>query len=163
MKKVLFPLLFVIFLFPGDLRKIPSVKLSDMEGKQYELKSLLSNQVTIITFWATWCKPCAEEMHEFQNMLEKYGDNGLKVIAISTDTERSVSKVKPFIKSKKFGFTVLLDTNNEAMRRFNIQAVPHTIIVNSKGEILYSHSGYSKGDELKVEAIVKSNTGKPIE
>lgn len=143
-------------LFAADGKKIPSHKFETLEGKQSELKSLLSEQITIITFWATWCKPCAEEMSEFQKLMDSYREKGLKVIAISTDNERSIAKVKPFMKSKQFDFTVLLDTNGEAMRKFGVQSVPHTFVVSGDGTILYNHSGYSKGDEKKVEEIIQS-------
>lgn len=149
-------IIFSVLLTASDGKKIPSHKFENLEGKQSELKTLLSKQVTIITFWATWCKPCAEEMSEFQKLLDTYKESGLKVIAISTDNERSISKVKPFMKSKKFDFTVLLDTNGEAMRKFGVQSVPHTFIVSDDGTILYNHSGYSKGDEKKVEEIIKA-------
>ncbi|GMU85083.1 MAG: hypothetical protein AMXMBFR48_03250 [Ignavibacteriales bacterium] len=145
----------ILFLFASDGKKIASHKFETLEGKQIELKAQLAKDVTIITFWATWCKPCAEEMTEFQKLLDIYGESGLKVIAISTDNERSIAKVKPFMKSKQFAFTILLDTNGEAMRKFGVQSVPHTFVVSGDGTILYNHSGYSKGDEKKVEEIIK--------
>ncbi|MCC6548667.1 MAG: TlpA family protein disulfide reductase [Ignavibacteriaceae bacterium] len=146
----------LLMVFASDGKKIASHRFETLEGKQAEIKSLLSKEVTIVTFWATWCKPCAEEMNEFQKLLDSYKDAGLKIIAISTDNERSIAKVKPFMKSKQFDFTVLLDTNGEAMRKFGVQSVPHTFIVSGDGTILYNHSGYSKGDEKKVEEIIKS-------
>lgn len=148
--------LFVISLHASEGKKLPSHKFETLDGKQTEIKTLLAKNVTIVTFWATWCKPCAEEMSEFQKLLDIYAESGLKVIAISTDNERSIAKVKPFMKSKQFEFTVLLDTNGEAMRKFGVQSVPHTFIVSGDGTILYNHSGYSKGDEKKVEEIINS-------
>ena len=77
-------------------------------------------------------------------------EKGFNMVAISTDTEKSVSKVKPFVKSKDYPFTVLLDTNSEVARKYYANAMPYSVILDSKGNIVYSHLGYKKGDELQV-------------
>ena len=76
------------------------------------------------------------------------------LLGISTDSEKSVAKVKPFIKTKNYTFTVLLDTNSEVARSYYARAVPYTVIIDQNGNIVYSHIGYKKGDELIVKEII---------
>jgi peroxiredoxin len=68
------------------------------------------------------------------------------------DGEKSVSKVEPFVKAKKLSIPVLLDTNSDIARIYYATTVPFTVIIDSKGEIIYSHSGYKKGDEIHLSA-----------
>ncbi|MBK7869123.1 MAG: TlpA family protein disulfide reductase [Ignavibacteriales bacterium] len=84
-------------------------------------------------------------------MYEELKDQGLKAFAISVDGERSVAKVEPFVKAKKLSVPVLLDTNSDVARIYYATTVPFTVIIDSKGEIVYSHSGYKKGDEIQLK------------
>ena len=87
--------------------KAPNFALENLEGDIFELHENIGEGPILISFWATWCKPCKEEMPHIQDLLDKYEDKDLKVLAISTDSEKSVAKVKPFIKSQNYSFEVL--------------------------------------------------------
>lgn len=135
-------------------RKAPNFKLINLNGKYVELNKETGNGPILLSFWATWCKPCLEEMAEFNKIYNEYKDKGFSILAISTDSEKSVAKVKPYIKSKGYGFPVLLDTNNEVARKYYAQQMPYTIMIDKNGNIVYSHLGYMKGDEKKIEKLV---------
>jgi peroxiredoxin len=135
-------------------RKAPNFKLINLDGKYIELNKETGNGPILLSFWATWCKPCLEEMVEYNKIYDQYKDKGFKLLAISTDAEKSVAKVKPYIKSKGYNFTVLLDTNNEVARKYYAQQMPYTVLIDKNGNIVYSHLGYMKGDEQKVEKLI---------
>ncbi|GIK23478.1 MAG: TlpA disulfide reductase family protein [Ignavibacteriaceae bacterium] len=135
-------------------RKAPNFKLTDLNGKYVELNKETGSGPVLISFWATWCKPCLEEMAEFNKIYSQYKDKGFKLLAISTDTEKTVAKVKPYIKSKGYDFTVLFDTNSDAARKYYAQQMPYTVMLDKNGNIVYSHLGYMKGDEIKVEKLL---------
>ena len=135
-------------------RKAPNFKLVNLDGKYVELNNETGNGPILLSFWATWCKPCLEEMVEFNKIYEQYKDKGFSLLAISTDTEKSVAKVKPYIKSKGYNFPVLLDTNSETARKFYAQQMPYTVLLDKNGNIVYTHLGYMKGDEQKVEKLI---------
>ncbi|HEY7751064.1 MAG TPA: TlpA disulfide reductase family protein, partial [Ignavibacteriaceae bacterium] len=82
------------------IRKGPNFKLEDLDGNTVELNSEIGSGPVLLSFWATWCKPCLEELTEFKKIYNDYKSNGFKMFAISTDDERTVAKVKPFVKSK---------------------------------------------------------------
>jgi len=135
-------------------RKAPNFKLVNLEGKYVELNSQTGNGPILLSFWATWCKPCLEEMVEYNKIYQEYKDLGFTLLAISTDTEKSVAKVKPYIKSKGYNFPVLLDTNSEVARKYYAQQMPYTVLIDKSGNIVYSHLGYMKGDEKKVANLI---------
>jgi peroxiredoxin len=132
------------------MRRGPNFKLENLDGNMVELNTETGEGPILLSFWATWCKPCIEELSEFKKIYSEYKDKGFKMFAISTDDERTVAKVKPFVKSKGYDFNVLLDTNSDVARIYYAQAVPYSVILDKNGYIVYSHLGYMKGDEKNV-------------
>lgn len=133
--------------------------LENIDGDIVELSEHIGEGPILISFWATWCKPCKEELPHVQELLEKYEEKGLTVFAISTDSEKSVAKVKPYIKSHNYTFEVLLDTNSEVARSYYVRSVPFTLIIDKSGKIVYQQLGYRKGDEIKVEEVISKIIG----
>jgi Peroxiredoxin len=139
------------------IRKGPNFKAENLDGEMVELNSEIGDGPILLSFWATWCKPCLDELNEFKKIYNDYKNKGFKMFAISTDDERTVAKVKPFVKSKGFDFPVLLDTNLDISRLYYAQSVPYSVILDKQGMIIYSHLGYMKGDEIKVREIISSD------
>ncbi len=135
-------------------KKAPDFELETISGDEVALSDFLGNGPVLINFWATWCKPCVEEMKYYQEIYDKYKERGLTLLAISEDNERSVAKVIPYIRSNNYNFTVLLDPDNSVARDYYVRVVPHTYVLDKNGNIVFSHSGYKKGDEKEVEKII---------
>jgi cytochrome c biogenesis protein CcmG, thiol:disulfide interchange protein DsbE len=162
MTKRYLALLFILLVtvtMAQNQKKIPNSKLEDLNGKKVQLKSYLGKGPVLIGFWATWCKPCQEELGEYQKIYDELKGKGFTFLAVSIDDEKSIGKVKPLVKAKNFSFPVLLDSNSDAARDLYVQDVPHIFLVDVKGNIVYSHRGYKKGDELelkkKIAALLK--------
>ena len=155
---------YVLFAQEGKTEKLegrqaPNFKLESMGGDYVQLSNYLGKGPVLISFWATWCKPCAEELSK--KIYKEFEPKGLKIIAISTDNEKTVSKVKPFVKSRAYPFEILLDPNSEVARKYYAYNIPYSVLLDKNGTIVYSHLGYMKGDELtvknKLEEIFKEN------
>ena len=142
------------------IRKGPNFTLEDMNGDLVELSNEVGEGPILLSFWATWCKPCIEELNDYKKLYNDYKDDGFKMFAISTDDENTVAKVKPLVKSKGWNFPVLLDTNADVVRLYYAQSVPFSVILDKKGMIIYSHLGYMKGDEENVKKIVTAELNK---
>ena len=133
-----------------------------MNGQSVLLKDLIQKGPILIDYWALWCSPCLKEMPHLDKLQDEFGDEGFRVLAVNLDTERSVSKVKSYIRSKGYDLEVALDPAQETYRRLNGKAMPYSLLVDRTGKIIYRHSGYVPGDEKvlrkKVEALVQARS-----
>ena len=128
---------------------LPSVDVKTINGKSININSIENNEMPIvINFWATWCKPCKKELNNIAEVYDEWQDEtGVKIIAISIDDTRSMSKVAPYVNSVGWEYEVYLDPNGELKRAMGVSTVPHTFLLNSKKEIVWQHRGYVDGDE----------------
>ncbi|PTL99859.1 MAG: hypothetical protein DA440_05840 [Bacteroidetes bacterium] len=89
---------------------------------------------------------------------------GAKVLAVSIDDTRNSSRVAPMVQGQGWDYTVLLDENQDLKRNLGIVNVPFTIVLNSDGEVVWKHSGYSPGDEENLaEIVAKVARGESVE
>lgn len=128
---------------------LPSVDVKTINGKSMNINSIDNNGMPIvINFWATWCKPCKKELNNIAEVYNEWQDEtGVKIIAISIDDTRSMSKVAPYVNSVGWEYEVYLDSNGDLKRSMGVSTVPHTFLLNSKKEIVWQHRGYVDGDE----------------
>ena len=140
---------------------LPDVNLKTLDGKTVNIKEhVKNNEFTVLSFWATWCGPCKKELDALEDFhAEWLEDFGVELIAVTVDNSRGLSKVKPMVNTKGWGFRVLSDAKQELQRGLNFQTIPQTFIVDSEGNVVYSHNGYNPGDEEeladKIEELTK--------
>ena len=152
------------FLFAGAAtaaeRDATNFRLKDMNGKSYDLKKSLGENVILLNFWATWCAPCQAEMVALNEIHEKYKDDGLEILAISIDDPKSVDQVKPTVKRQGYGFKVLLDTQSRVITMYNPKkAVPFTAMIDKEGKVVHERIGYEPGAEKELEKEIRALLG----
>jgi peroxiredoxin len=125
--------------------------LEDLNGNTVTLTGLLEKGPVMISFWALWCVPCKEEMKIMSDVYNKYVDSGFIYVAMNQDSPKSSAKVKSYIESKEYKFIVLLDTDGHVFENFGGQNLPFSVLINKKGEIVKTYTGYVPGDESKIE------------
>ncbi|MBX2902442.1 MAG: TlpA family protein disulfide reductase [Chitinophagales bacterium] len=138
-------------------KTLPSLTLNDVNGKRVTVSDYAkTGQITVVSFWATWCVPCKKELGNISELYEEWQQKyNMKLVAVSIDDSRSSSKVKPYTDSQRWEYDILLDPNQDLKRELNIQSIPFTILLNKKGKIVYTHTGYVDGDELVLEEEIK--------
>ncbi len=128
--------------------------LRDINGQSWSL-SALRGKVVVMSFWATWCGPCKEEMPHLQAMYTELKDRGVVILSISSDDARTSSRVKPYILSKGFNFPVLLDIDSGVTGVYNPnKTLPWTVVVDKNLQIAETHAGYNPGDEVHLRETV---------
>ena len=131
--------------------KLPETFLKDLNGKKVSVYDVWDEGPMAISFWFLACEPCKKEMKFLDEYNKKYSEQGFKVLSINTDNSRTINRVKPFVKSKKYSFTVLNDPKSLFFRKMGGKVMPFVIVADNKGEVINRHVGYNPGDEKKLE------------
>ncbi len=149
--------------------QLPSVSLKDIDGKTIDTAKLDNeDKPFVISFFATWCKPCNRELKAISEQYADWQDEtGMKVVAISIDQAQNINKVKPMVDAEGWEYEVLLDPNSDFRRALGIQMIPHVLIIDGEGKIVESRSGYTEGAENhiieKIREILKDKESEDIQ
>jgi cytochrome c biogenesis protein CcmG, thiol:disulfide interchange protein DsbE len=145
----------------GRTQKVPTVTIRTLEGRDFSTSQFDNKgKPMIISFWASWCRPCIKELSAIADLYEDWQDEtGVKLIAVSIDDARTVNNVRPMVNARGWDFEFYLDGNGDFRRAMGVANVPHTFILNGKGEVVHQHTTYTDGAEYemyeKIKALVK--------
>lgn len=139
-------------------KSLPSATVKTLQGQPLNVTELgKSGKITVISFWATWCSPCKKELDAIKDYYEDWQkEYDMELVAISVDDTRTAAKIPAMIEEKGWEYRVLHDSNKEFQQTANVTSVPHTILLDQKGNIVFEHVGYNPGDELELEEQIKA-------
>lgn len=142
----------------SDNTELPDVTITSLDGEKKDIREFGKNdKITVISFWATWCKPCKKELSNLSSLYPKWKEKwDVEIVAVSTDDSRNRSNVVTYVNGQAWDFNVLLDSNQKLKRALNFQAIPYTIMLNKAGKIVFTHKGYVSGDEYVLEDEIKT-------
>ena len=155
MKKFLLAVV-ALLLSVSAFAELPSVQLKNIDGKRVDTAKLNNDgKPYIISFFATWCKPCLRELDAVNEVYSDWQDEtGVKLIAVSIDKAQDESKVKPLVNSKGYEYEVLLDPNGDFKRAMGVNMVPTVFIIDGKNNIVETRTQYTDGsEEHLIEAV----------
>ncbi len=151
-------LLLVVSLAWSQNKTVPqNVEVKTLEGQTVSTSTFDNDgKPIIISFWATWCSPCKRELNTIAEVYDEWvEETGVKLIAISIDDSRNVSKVAPYVNGSDWEYEVYLDPNGDFKRAMNVNNVPHTFLIDGNGNIVWQHNSYTPGDEDELYELVK--------
>jgi peroxiredoxin len=96
-------------------------------------------------------------MKEMQKIFDKYKGKGFTYLALNQDSQKSLSKVKPYIESHGYTFPVAFDTDKKIYEGYSGRDdIPYSILINTDKKIVAVHKGYLSGDEKKIDEEVQA-------
>ncbi len=156
MKRGIITILLALFML-STYAALPDVTLKDINGKEVKIADLSrSGKPIIISFFATWCKPCIRELKAIHELYPDWQDEtGVEMYIVSIDEGQDVQRVAPMVNGFGWEYKVLLDPNGTFKRAMNVQSIPHLFVVDSKGKTVYNHVGYTDGCETEIEKYLR--------
>ena len=110
----------------------PDFRLPDLQGKTQRLSDY-RGKVVFLNFWATWCKPCKEEMPSMQVLWENLKNQDFMMLAVSMDRVTTTKDIPSFVESLKLSFPILTDSWGQTDKRYKLMGVPQTYIIDQNG------------------------------
>ena len=159
LKKIIISCIISLIAYSSSSQKfIPDLGLKTLNGESIRsVQAINQNGFTIISFWATWCIPCINELDAINEVISVWSEKeDITVLAISTDDSRSKKRVKPLINGKDWVFDVISDTNQDFKRAMGVVGIPHTI-VTYKSEIIHRRIGYTPGEEEDLFDVISNH------
>jgi cytochrome c biogenesis protein CcmG, thiol:disulfide interchange protein DsbE len=132
--------------------------LTTVDGNREPLDEILKKGPLLITFWASWCKSCKEELQALDMALPDQLRNASTIAAVTIDTPRSMMHVRSYIEARKMKLLFCTDPNSELLKQFAGKAIPYTVIIDTNRNIVIRHMGYSPGDEKKLLEILRKSS-----
>ena len=133
-------------------KEAPDFQLPDLNEKQLRLSDY-RGKVVFLNFWATWCKPCREEMPSMEVLYKNFEKDGLVILAVSIDRVTTKKEIPPFVKGLNLTFPVLVDSWGQTDKRYKLMGVPETYIIDQQGvlrEKVIGPRDWTRLDNLKV-------------
>ena len=130
----------------------PDFELPDLDDKSVRLSDF-RGKVIFLNFWATWCKPCREEMPSMEVLHQSLQKEGLVVLAVSIDRVTTKKDIPPFVKNLNLTFPILVDSWGQTDKRYKLMGVPETYIIDQQGvlqEKIIGPRDWTRLDNLNV-------------
>ncbi len=133
----------------GGVISISDIELTDLNGEKINLTDQ-KGKTLFINFWATWCRPCLEEMPSIVALQELLKNENIEFYFAS---DEDVEKIQRFIKTRQMNSNFVRVENPESL---GIEALPTTFIFDGNGELVFSEVGYRKWDNPGAIEIVRN-------
>ena len=118
------------FLAAGD--NAPTFSLLDLDGNTISLGDLLKGKEVILSFWASWCPECRQQMPILNGIAKKYRD---KIEIIGVNTGEAKKTVMSFVKDIRIEYKILLDAKGQVAKIYDVVGVPTNVLINKEGLI----------------------------
>ncbi|OQW46844.1 MAG: hypothetical protein A4S09_02745 [Proteobacteria bacterium SG_bin7] len=141
----------------GQRRTIKNLELKLENGTSAHLADF-KNRVVILSFWASDCGPCLEELPTFAKLSQTFGKDKLVVIPVNIEDDESLDKnfVAAFWKKNNFSFPSYFDTKQINAQLMDIQVIPTNYVLDKQGRIAFSSFGYNNWSSVKARDLIKS-------
>lgn len=132
--------------------------IRDSSGKKIPFTEF-KGKVLFINLWATWCGPCRSEMPTIQQLYNELGNEQVKFVMLSMDTEKTSNKIEGYIKTNAYSFPVYMPSGY-LPDQFQVPSIPTTFIISKAGKILVREVGATNFNTPKYKKLIEEESVK---
>jgi len=136
----------------------PDLDLALIDGTTVTLRDVIKDKVALVSFWATWCPPCIQEMPALARLHDEFSAGGLAVVGVSRDSD--IAMVKAFVGNRPMPYLQSHDAGGEGGEKYHFEAIPHTVLIDRAGKVVKTWQGWNGAEE---EAEIRESIKKLIE
>lgn len=135
----------------------PDFRLDDLAGRTVFLNAQLTHPV-VLTFFATWCAPCREEIPFLADLHEKFKDD-IRILCVDVDPE-NIDKIHSLANGLKIPYPILLDDGRKTMQLYGVRELPATFLIGADGRILSRFQAFGESEMRALTQALESLTGR---
>jgi len=141
---------------PGTIRSLDGVTLSNLNGQKFKLSGMMADKKLLLVFWSITCGTCIEEIPFIIRLHEKLGGR-LTVVGIHPPGY-PLAKVQKFVRKypQPIPYLLAIDDSLLLSRAYEVTVLPKTVLLDMRGNVLYSHIGYDPSMEAEIENAISS-------
>ena len=134
----------------ASAQNVSAIEMQTLDGSKTTPAEWVDGKTPyVVSFWFVTCKFCIEEMDAISEVFAEWQkEKPFRFIAVCTDDTRSLPKAKSMVKSSGWdGFSFVFDVNKEFARAMKVTSCPAVFLYDKNGKLVYTHKGYTPGDE----------------
>ena len=140
---------FLLGLGAAQAKRAPNLNAKDLSGRSQKLSSL-RGQIVVLSFWATWCGPCQEELPRLSQLSQQYAGKAVQFVAASIDDPKDRPKIKPFLTKNNIALQVWIGLDSGILQDFGLgEIVPSTVVIDEHGEIIGRIMGEARDEDVR--------------
>jgi thiol-disulfide isomerase/thioredoxin len=111
-------------------------------------------KLVFLNFWATWCIPCREEMPAMEQLHQRFGSQGLVIMALNY--QECLEQVKAFVEQHRLSFTALRDQDGAVLRKYSVMGLPTTYLIGRDGSLLARGAGGRDWTKAEGQELIRT-------
>jgi thiol-disulfide isomerase/thioredoxin len=133
----------------AQAKRAPNFDAKDLSGQSQKL-SRLRGQIVVLSFWATWCGPCQEELPRLSQLSHEYVGKAVQFVAASIDDPKDRPKIQPFLAKNNIALNVWIGPDSGILQDFGLgEIVPGTVVIDEHGEIVGRIMGEARDEDVR--------------
>lgn len=147
----------------ASAKRIPNIEFKALNGSTQNTSSLRGS-IVVISFWATWCAPCKEELPRISALSQSYAGKPVRFIAISADEQKDHAKIETYVQQQKLAMEIWTGADLDTLDRLALgNVLPATVVFDEQGEIIARIMGEAHDEDIQhaVDWILGNKAGAP--
>ena len=144
----------LICLFSANASGVFNNEVKTLDGNTIVLSEAIKGQFIVLDFWPIWSKPCLFSIPKVIQLSEKYDNSQVQFVGVNVDSPKENDEKSHGVIPIDIPYTVIYDSTRAVLSELLVDAYPTLIILNKEGQVLYTHVGFSLGDEVEIEEFI---------